>query len=155
MSIAIAMSIALVLLTTGVHLVFFSMIVRSGNPRARISDLRFYYLMLGIFAIHLVDIGLYATAFYLASDVLGIGALEGPQSEGVLGHFYASAVIYTTLGFGDVLPNGHIRCLAATEALNGLLFIAWSASFMFAAMGRVLNEQATRVAETGVAEDVG
>lgn len=58
MIIAVAMSIALVLLTTGVHLAFFCVIVRSGNPRARISDLRFYYLMLGIFAVHLVDIGL-------------------------------------------------------------------------------------------------
>lgn len=140
MPLTIAMSIALVLLTTGIHLVFFSTIARAGNPRAQISDLRFYYLMLGIFGVHLIDIALYAFAYYLASDVFGIGALEGSPSEGALGHFYASAVIYTTLGFGDVLPQGHIRCLVATESLNGLLFIAWSASFMFAAMGRTLQQ---------------
>ena len=96
--------------------------------------------MLGIFGVHLIDIGLYACAYYLASDVFAIGALEGSPSEGALGHFYASAVIYTTLGFGDVLPQGHMRCLVATEALNGLLFIAWSAAFMFATMGRTLQQ---------------
>ena len=141
MPLTIAMSIVLVLLTTGIHLIFFSTVARAGNPRARISDLRFYYLMLGIFAIHLIDIAMYAFAYFLASDVLGMGTLEGTQSEGALGKFYASAVIYTTLGYGDVLPEGHLRCLVATEALNGLLFIAWSASFMFAAMGRTLREQ--------------
>ena len=106
----------------------------------RVTHARFYGLMLGLFVIHLVDISLYAIGFYVASDLLDLGSLEGEGSKGVLGHFYTSAVIYTTLGFGDVIPKGHLRCLTATEALNGLLFIAWSAAFIFATMVRFWDD---------------
>lgn len=136
MTLAIIMSVVLVLATTAIHLLFFATVARHLTPRSRVFDLRSYCLMIGLFALHLMDIALYAAAFFVGSDVLDLGTLEGPRAAGGLGHFYASAVIYTTLGFGDVLPNEHLRCLAATEALNGLLFIAWSASYMFAVMGR-------------------
>lgn len=133
----IFLSVALVLLTTLVHLAFFSLLTRNHAPKTPLSHGHFYILMIALFAVHVVDIALYAAGYYLASDVLALGALEGDRAGGVMGHFYASAVIYTTLGFGDVLPSDHLRCMTAVEALNGLLFIAWSASFMFASMGRL------------------
>lgn len=115
----------------------------------RVTHARFYGLMLGLFIIHLVDISLYAFGFYVASDLLALGSLEGDASEGILGHFYTSAVIYTTLGFGDVIPTGHLRCLTATEALNGLLFIAWSAAFIFATMGRFWEDNGRKEGSSG------
>ncbi|MEO5607197.1 MAG: ion channel, partial [Polaromonas sp.] len=47
-----------------------------------------------------------------------------------------SAETYSSLGFGDLIPTGPIRMLAGIEALNGLLLIGWSASFVYIAMER-------------------
>ena len=49
---------------------------------------------------------------------------------------YFSAETYTSLGFGDLTPNGPVRLLAGVEALNGLLLIGWSASFTYISMER-------------------
>lgn len=49
---------------------------------------------------------------------------------------YFSAETYTSLGFGDLTPNGPVRLLAGVEALNGLLLIGWSASFTYLCMER-------------------
>ncbi len=102
--------------------------------------LRIYILVLGIFFVHMIEISVYAGAYYIASSVMDLGFLVGEPARGVLGHFYTSAVIYTSLGFGDVLPTDHMRFMAATEAMNGLLLIAWSASFLYAAMGCFWHE---------------
>ena len=49
---------------------------------------------------------------------------------------YFSAETCTSLGSGDLTPNGPVRLLAGVEALNGLLLIGWSASFTYISMGR-------------------
>lgn len=52
-----------------------------------------------------------------------------------LDYFYFSIVSYTSLGHGDVFPSGHLRFITGVEALNGLLLIAWSGSFIYIVMG--------------------
>jgi hypothetical protein len=47
-----------------------------------------------------------------------------------------SAMTYTTVGFGDVVPVGAIRFVAGLEALTGLVMITWSASYTFLEMQR-------------------
>lgn len=49
---------------------------------------------------------------------------------------YFSVVVYTTLGLGDLVPEGAIRFLTGTEALTGSVLITWSASFTFLEMQR-------------------
>ncbi|MBX3323899.1 MAG: hypothetical protein KF757_13015 [Phycisphaeraceae bacterium] len=149
MTAIVLISAALVLLTTALHLAYFSVVARRRSPHMRLGHLRFYALMIGLFAIHVMDIALYAVGFYIASDVLGLGDLRGEGAAGALGHFYTSAVIYTTLGFGDVLPSDHLRCLTATEALNGLLFIAWSTAFIFATMSRFWADHGNKESSDG------
>lgn len=133
---AILISIVLVLLTLCLHQASFVWLARVIPIGARSTHPGLYLLMLGIFAVHMVEILIYAFGFYLAINVFDLGSLEGARASGVLGHFYASAVFYTSLGFGDVLPNGHLRFIVSIEALNGLLLIAWSAAFIFAVMGK-------------------
>ena len=65
----------------------------------------------------------------------GLGTLGGAGSS-LADEAYFSAETYTSLGFGDVVPNGSLRLLAGIEALNGLLMIGWSASFLFIEMQR-------------------
>ena len=44
---------------------------------------------------------------------------------------YFSGSVYTSLGFGDVVPVRGGRFLVVLEAVTGLVLIAWTASFTF------------------------
>jgi len=67
----------------------------------------------------------------------GVGNLrsDGPTTA-LMDCIYFSAETYTSLGFGDVTPVGHMRLLVGVEALNGLLLVAWSASYTYLSMER-------------------
>ena len=45
---------------------------------------------------------------------------------------------YTTLGYGNVLPEPHRRLLGPMTALNGILLIGWSTALVFAIIRRGL-----------------
>jgi hypothetical protein len=96
-------------------------------------------VMTGIFIAHLLEIALYAGAYYLMQDHWGLGDLEGELEIGgnYLDYFYFSLTSYTTLGIGDVYPDGPIRIVVGMEGLNGFVLIGWSASFTFLAMQRL------------------
>jgi hypothetical protein len=49
--------------------------------------------------------------------------------------------VFTTLGFGDILPEGPIRFMTGVEAVSGLTFITWSASFTFLEMLKTWNHR--------------
>ena len=49
-------------------------------------------------------------------------------------------MVYTTVGFGDLVPDGPIRMIASTEALVGLAMITWSASFSYLQMQRIWRD---------------
>ncbi|GAA4010762.1 ion channel [Sphingomonas humi] len=92
-----------------------------------------------VFAAHLVEVVLYALGLSLL-DWAGEGELTGAILGGpgwFEDHFYFSIASYTTLGIGDILPRGNIRIVAGLEALNGLVLVAWSASFTYLIMERL------------------
>jgi hypothetical protein len=93
-------------------------------------------VIFGAFIAHVLEIAVYGVTFYLMVTHLGAGSLLGPPSISLTACMYFSAETYTSLGFGDVTPNGPVRLLAGTEALNGLLLIGWSASFLYISMER-------------------
>jgi hypothetical protein len=83
----------------------------------------------------MLEIVIFAAAFY-ALRTIGLGELRGIDSSQFYSYFYYSAVVYTTLGFGDIIPLGPAKILTAMESLIGLGFITWSASFTFLEMQR-------------------
>lgn len=87
-------------------------------------------VVVGIFALHLVEIGLYAVAIAFASYVLHLGRIVGDVHGTDLELLYFSAETFTTLGFGDIIPSGPMRLLCSFEPLNGLILLGWSASFI-------------------------
>jgi hypothetical protein len=106
-------------------------------PGLRIpSRTKVLVVIFGAFVAHVLEISVYGFTFYLMVTHLGAGSLAGPQSISLTACMYFSAETYTSLGFGDVTPNGPVRLLAGTEALNGLLLIGWSASFLYISMER-------------------
>lgn len=93
-------------------------------------------VILAAFAAHVLQIALYGLGFYLLVHHGGAGALVGAGDASLGNCLYFSAQSYTSLGFGDLSPTGPVRLLAGVEALNGLLMIAWTASFTYLAMER-------------------
>ena len=61
-------------------------------------------------------------------------------SSSWLDYVYFSFITYTTVGYGDMVPRGPIRFIAATEALTGWVLLGWSASFTFLEMQRFWRE---------------
>lgn len=104
-------------------------------PRVRIPHRALLLVVLfGCFAAHVVEIVIYAAAYWLLADRLGLGGFGGAFAGTPDSYLYFSAETYTSLGFGDIYPTGSLRLLAGFETLNGLLLIAWSASFTYLAM---------------------
>jgi hypothetical protein len=92
-----------------------------------------------LFLLHLFEVTLYALALS-ALDRAGYGRLIGAVVGGpgwFEDHFHFSIASYTTLGIGDIIAEGPIRIIAGIEALNGLVLVAWSASFTYIAMERL------------------
>ena len=63
--------------------------------------------------------------------------LVGAFADAFPTYLYFSMETYTSLGLGDVVPQGIIRLLAGMEVLNGILLIGWSASFVVVAMQHI------------------
>ena len=105
----------------------------SHGPRQRIL-----YLVLGLNILHTFEILVFAAGYKLLV-LYDLGFLSDMPSEHFYYYFYYSAITYTTLGFGDIIPLGPLKILTAMEALMGLGFITWSASFTFLEMQKLWN----------------
>jgi Ion channel len=72
-----------------------------------------------VVAVHLIEVSLWAATY----------ALVGAAPHGT--HFiYFAFVNYTTLGYGDIVPDQQWRMLGPFTALNGILLIGWSTALM-------------------------
>lgn len=93
-------------------------------------------VMLGLLLAHVLEIMIFALGYLLIQHGVGWGHISGIDEGEFLDFIYYSSVVYTTVGFGDLVPVGVIRILTAAEGLSGLSMITWSASFTFLAMQR-------------------
>ena len=80
---------------------------------------------------HLVHCFIYAVAFLVLEDIGGFGSIDGPAGHDLGDAFYFSITSYTTLGIGDLVPNGAIRIISGVSALNGLVMVGWTASMTY------------------------
>lgn len=95
---------------------------------------RVLLLIFAILAVHSLEILLFALGYFLLLQDAAFGALEGLGGLTLVNCGYFSAVVFTTLGLGDIVPQGAIRLLAGPQALAGFVLITWSASFTFIEM---------------------
>ena len=110
-------------------------------PRLRIKHrLRVLIGVFGTICAHFVEVCLFGLAFYWMAHLGGFGELSGNFDGSLLDSIYFSFTNYTTVGYGDIEPQGSLRFLAGIEALTGLSLITWSASFMFMEMTQFWNE---------------
>jgi len=97
------------------------------------------YAVFALIALHVVEILIFALVGYVLEKVPGVGEVVGTgdfKAGGFSDVFYLSAVSFTTIGFGEMVPVGHLRSLFAIEGLIGLTLITWSASFTYLEMER-------------------
>jgi len=98
----------------------------------------------GVLGIHVVEIWVFALAtFGLVHLDSRFGQIRGIPSNSLLDHVYFSAVTFSTVGFGDVVPIGPLRFLVGLEALSGFVLITWSASFTYLEMDRYWRRDST------------
>jgi hypothetical protein len=104
--------------------------------RSSIGRQRVLIVVIGLLAAHVIEIWFFAGAYLGLSYWPELGEISGQERLGYLDLVYYSSVVYTTLGFGDMVPHGAIRMMTATEALVGFGLLTWSASFTFLEMER-------------------
>lgn len=107
-------------------------------PKLPVVRFRVAVGMLGAICGHVIEISLFAAAYYLVAQVGNLGALIEVSNERIIQNFldcwYFSFSTYSSLGYGDIVPLGNLRFLSGIEALIGLVMITWSASFMYLEM---------------------
>ena len=97
---------------------------------------RILLLIFSILLTHVVEIWIFGGAYFYLISTDGHGSLLANHAIGLFDAIYYSAVCFTTLGLGDLVPVGAVRFMTGTEALTGFVLIAWSASFTFVEMER-------------------
>lgn len=93
-------------------------------------------MMLGVMMLHVVEIWIFGLVLWGLLHWPEAGAIVGDHAPTLLDAVYFSAMSYTTVGFGDVVPVGPIRFLAGTGAVAGLVLIGWTISFTALEMER-------------------
>jgi hypothetical protein len=137
MLMAIILTVLLVITTAMFHFTVLKWL-SGGMARIKITaQFRFLIIVLVVLMAHMAEIVLYAVAYGISVEFLRLGTFGGLPVQHPLDYLYFSIVSYTSLGLGDVFPGDHLRFVTGVEALNGLLLIAWSGSFIYIAMGRL------------------
>ena len=81
--------------------------------------------VLGLFLLHTIEIWIWAGVFVTSKAVVSF------QDA-----LYYSTVMFSTVGYGDVIVNPRWRLLASLEAINGFLLIGWSTAYLVSASTR-------------------
>jgi hypothetical protein len=98
-----------------------------------------YRIVFGVFAAliaHSIEIWVFAISYYFMNMAEGWGNLTGRFDGSLMDCGYFSFTVFSTLGFGDIEPVGHLRYLTGIESLTGLVLITWTASFLYYEMQR-------------------
>ena len=90
----------------------------------------------GVLLAHTAEVWIFAAAYFFMHHADGWGQLTGNFTGSFLDSVYFSFTTFTTLGYGDIQPEGDLRYLTGIEGLTGFVLITWSASFLFVEMQR-------------------
>lgn len=144
MFLTIAIALTLVVSTVYIHYEGIGLVSRTLQEMQTTPGRRKVFLaILATFAIHVVEISVYAFGLWLTVKVVDLGAFAGVRKAGLADYFYFSAQAFSSVGMGDIYPVGPLRLLASIEPINGLILIGWSTSFTYLGMQRYWSLKAT------------
>jgi hypothetical protein len=101
---------------------------------------RIIVMILCILMLHIIEVWIFGFTYYFLMLDGDFGSFQGMSTVELFDAIYFSATVFSTLGFGDIVPLGPIRFLAGTESIAGLTLITWSASFTFVEMMKPSGE---------------
>ena len=135
---ALTATLVCTLLTVLIHFEVMKLMTRKMEKMARYGRRRFLILIFALLLAQFIGITVFALG-YMALAAQGIGeVLHADQT--LLNYLYLSVSAYSTVGFGDVAPDGGARLMAGVEAVVGFMMITWSASLTFIEMQRHWTE---------------
>ena len=97
---------------------------------------RVLLMILLLLCLHVIQIWIFGLTYLWLIGLGDYGGLGGVDSAGLVDSIYFSAMVYTTIGFGDLYPTGPLRLMVGMEGITGLTMITWSASYTFIEMGK-------------------
>lgn len=106
------------------------------NQMRQSHRFRLIAAVFGVLLAHTAEVWIFAAAYFFMHHGDGWGQLTGNFSGSFLDSVYFSFTTFTTLGYGDIQPEGDLRYLTGIEGLTGFVLITWSASFLFVEMQR-------------------
>ena len=135
---ALLVIIILLLTTVSVHYFVLRLLTPFINnvgsePRTVIT------IVVALFFAHSIEILIYASFYHLAGDYPMLGGFSEQSTNDFSTAIFLSLLAFSSLGISEFYLTGSLRLVVGFEALNGLLLIAWSASFTFMAMGKLWN----------------
>ena len=77
---------------------------------------RIIIMILCIMLLHMVEVWIFGLTYYLLLQYGEFGNFDGMTNVGVFDSVYFSATVFSTLGFGDIVPIGPIRFVTGTHA---------------------------------------
>jgi voltage-gated potassium channel len=100
---------------------------RLRTPHVRLDQaLLVLIAVFALFALHGVEIWLYAAVYTLAGEI--------PDFEDAL---YFSTSTYATIGYGDLVLSRTWRIVGAIEGVNGIILLGWSTAFFVSIVRRL------------------
>lgn len=90
-------------------------------------------VVLAVFVSHVIIIWLWGVLYH----VMGCAPLETFSDA-----LYFAMVVYSTLGFGDIVLDESCRMLSGIEGANGFILFSWTAAFIFEIVGQIYRKEA-------------
>ncbi len=132
--IAMLISIVLVALTILIHYEALRLTSRSFVHMHIPARARIIVVLAVAQLSHALQVLLYAFVYLWLHHLDGNEFISGAETFDLEHAFYFSISSYTTLGIGDLVPQGQLRIISGIEALNGLVMVGWTASFTYISM---------------------
>ena len=118
-----------------IHALVMTTIIRTARAAATKKTLHPSLLLIGVMSstvsvlmiAHALEVIVWA-ALYSIVDIAPVGT----------DLVYFAFVNYTTLGYGDIVPQEHWRLLGPITAMNGVLLFGWSTAVIFEVLRRTL-----------------
>jgi hypothetical protein len=97
---------------------------------------RMLMVVASMFAGHIINIWIFGGVYYtlIHFDLGNLATSTGALDKDIFSCIYFSSVIYTTVGLGDVVPQGALRMIVAIQGLCGFIMIGWTVTFTYLAM---------------------
>lgn len=138
----VAITFAVIIASVLLHYEGLTLLQRNlGHVHVGPRRLRVLFGIIGVLMMHAIEITFFACGYGVIFLIRGAGAIGGMPDPKFLDLMYFSAITYTTVGYGDLVPTGSLRFMAAVESLAGFVLVSWSASFTYLVMERFWGQR--------------